>query len=390
MTRMRILAITEYYRDEGANGSEVFMRDAIDGLRERHDIDVLARLPRVESGTRRADFRIDDTVASDLGAFAAWLAETLAGRAYDAVYNAGALIFGCRATAALAQIGAPWPLINHFQALLGPYARAEGLDDARCLQNHAGQREAAESAVANIFISHAEVQAARESGMNIEHSLVSVIPNGMEMDPFRTIKADDSFLPESKRCSHRPFVIVTAGRFSDYTKGADIIYRAFAELRRRRDDVFLLSVGNSRRFSYLLHDLPQDSYRIADWQNRASFLATLSAADLVVLPSRYEPFGMIAVEALACGVPVVAMAVGGLSETVHHGVFGYLTPYKDGSFGILAAIEEALANRQQLRDMGRRGRKFVRAEYDIRRVTTLIDRELRRAAVACSLDLAYA
>jgi glycosyltransferase involved in cell wall biosynthesis len=388
---MRILAITEYYRDEGANGSEVFCREAIDRLRKRHDIDVLARRPRAESGRRRADLLVDDAVASDLDTFTAWLETELQSRTYDVIYSAGALFFGCRAVAALAQAGIDAPIVNHFQALLGPYARAEGLDDARCLQNDAGQRDAVETGTANIFISQAEARAARDSGMNVERSLMSVIPNGIDMDPFRTLEADESFLPESKRGANRPFVIATAGRFSDFTKGADLVYRAFAELRRRHDDVFLVSIGNSHRFSYLLRDLPSDSYALVDWQNRASFLGKLAAANLAVLPSRYEPFGLIAIEALACGVPVIATAVGGFSETVHHGVTGYLSAYEEGSFGILAAMEEALANRRRLPAMGRRGRRFVRSEYDIRRVVTLIDRELRRVSVASTpLDLAYA
>ncbi|MBI5878932.1 MAG: glycosyltransferase [Chloroflexi bacterium] len=54
-----------------------------------------------------------------------------------------------------------------------------------------------------------------------------------------------------------------------------------------------------------------------------------AAADVVVMPSHYESFGMVALEAMACGTPVIASDVGGLSYTVVDGVTGFLVPAKD-------------------------------------------------------------
>jgi L-malate glycosyltransferase len=55
----------------------------------------------------------------------------------------------------------------------------------------------------------------------------------------------------------------------------------------------------------------------------------LSCADLLLLPSQSESFGLVALEAMACGVPVVASDVGGIREVVDHGVSGYLAPVGD-------------------------------------------------------------
>jgi D-inositol-3-phosphate glycosyltransferase len=54
-----------------------------------------------------------------------------------------------------------------------------------------------------------------------------------------------------------------------------------------------------------------------------------SAADLVVMPSHYESFGLVALEAMACGTPVIASRVGGLAYTVLHGVTGLHVPERD-------------------------------------------------------------
>lgn len=55
------------------------------------------------------------------------------------------------------------------------------------------------------------------------------------------------------------------------------------------------------------------------------------AADAVLVPSRSESFGLVALEAAACGTPVIASAVGGLLTLVEHGVTGFLVPDRDPS-----------------------------------------------------------
>jgi len=120
-------------------------------------------------------------------------------------------------------------------------------------------------------------------------------------------------------------------------KGLDVAVGALAELART--DVRLVVVGGAsgasgdgevgrimtmaRRLGVAerLHMVPPQPHHLLSTYYRA--------ADVVVVPSRSESFGLVALEAAACGVPVVASAVGGLLTLVDHGRTGFLVPGRD-------------------------------------------------------------
>src|SRR5207245_11193043 len=87
---------------------------------------------------------------------------------------------------------------------------------------------------------------------------------------------------------------------------------------------------------------PQPHARLAAWYR---------AADVCLVPSRSESFGLVALEAAACGTPVVASAVGGLRTLVDHGHTGFLVEGRDPD-GFAAYVHEVLDNSRLADELG--------------------------------------
>ena len=131
-------------------------------------------------------------------------------------------------------------------------------------------------------------------------------------------------------------VLLFVGRIQPL-KAPDVAVRALAELRR--PDALLLIVGGASgtdgsaevdHLHRLIDELGvADQVRFVPPQPHHILSTFYRAADAVVVPSRSESFGLVALEASACGVPVVASGVGGLLTLVDHGETGYLVPDRD-------------------------------------------------------------
>ena len=97
-----------------------------------------------------------------------------------------------------------------------------------------------------------------------------------------------------------------------------------------------------------------------------------SAADACVMPSLYESFGMVALEAMACGTPVIASRVGGLTYTVRDGETGYLVPEKDPK-ALAEKLDLVLTDRPLRNRLGSRATQVAK-EYGWEKVAEQIRR----------------
>jgi D-inositol-3-phosphate glycosyltransferase len=187
----------------------------------------------------------------------------------------------------------------------------------------------------------AESRASRQHMMQdyaVPSARIRVIPCGVDMAVFHP--QERHHVRRALGLSSAPLLLFV-GRLQPL-KGINTLLRVAQEVRRVHADVQVLVVGGGvdaedhheaqelQRLQALAARLqlaPQVHFIKAQPQDiLAQYYA---AADVFVMPSHYESFGMVVLEAMACGTPVVASHVGGLASTVLHGQTGFLAPVGD-------------------------------------------------------------
>jgi glycosyltransferase involved in cell wall biosynthesis len=214
--------------------------------------------------------------------------------------------------------------------------------------------------------------------MGRARSRTSVVPCGVDIDAFHP---DGAAAPRGARPR-----IVSVGRLVP-RKGFETLIRALPGI----PDAELVIVGGPARDSLaqdpeaqhlrrLAHRLAAaDRVLLLGGITRDEMPAVLRSADVVACTPWYEPFGIVPLEAMACGVPVVAAAVGGIRDTVVDGVTGRLVPPKDP--GALAeAITPLLEDGQWRRALGQAGRERARARYTWDRIAADTERVYEKVA----------
>ena len=115
-----------------------------------------------------------------------------------------------------------------------------------------------------------------------------------------------------------------------------------------------------------------DRVRFVGRVARADVPALMRSADVVAVVPWYEPFGIVPLEAMACGVPVVGSAVGGLLDTVVDGVTGVLVPPRD-AVATAAALRTVLGDDELRLRLGRAAAEHVAARFGWARVAELTE-----------------
>jgi phosphatidyl-myo-inositol dimannoside synthase len=163
-------------------------------------------------------------------------------------------------------------------------------------------------------------------------------------------------------------VILTVGRWlaTERYKGMDTLIQAMPRLLLRWPDVQLVMVGAGDDREWLVN-LARDSgvqrhVHFLSGLTDAELSACYAAAELFALPSRAEGFGIVYLEAMARGKPVIGGAHGGAPEVIQDGVTGYLVQHGD-TVQLATSIDALLSNPELAREMGARGRERVQNEF---------------------------
>ncbi len=168
---------------------------------------------------------------------------------------------------------------------------------------------------------------------NAQPESIAVVPCGVNLDLFQPMAQDDARRELGLPLDDR--ILLFVGRVEPL-KGIDILLGAATELEDERECRVLVIGGDSSAQEGEMAHLRHLASRLGI-SDRVTFLGAVaherlpyfySAADVCVVPSFYESFGLVALEAMACGTPVVASRVGGLASTVRDGETGYLIPWR--------------------------------------------------------------
>ena len=213
---------------------------------------------------------------------------------------------------------------------------------------------------------------------SVDAERVRIIHNGVDTEAFRRTERRDAL----DRHGVRPPYVLFVGRISEQ-KGIFHLLEAAAGLPADTQLVLCASSPDTDELEARLGAAVAQHPRVR-WLNamlpREDVVQLYSHAALFVCPSVYEPFGLINLEAMACGTPVVATSVGGIREVVVHDETGWLVPPADPA-ALAAAMRALLAQPERAAAFGRAGRRRVEAQFSWERIAerTL---EVYREAIA--------
>jgi len=344
-------------------GIDVFTRSQDPGIPEVVRLGPGARVVHVPAGPARPFARA--AVADHLEEFAERVEafRTREGARYDLVHSH----YWLSGLAGL-DLARRWdvPLVHMFHTLGAiKNAVARGSNDTEPAERLAAEIRIAAGAdrmVAATLVERADLT----WHLGADPARVRVIPCGVDVELFRPRPAEPARQRLGLDAEH---VLLFVGRLTPI-KGLETLLRALAVLRSdglAKSRLTLLVVGGAKgdeagtgHLSRLANELgvgawvdfrgPQPQDVLPDYY---------AAADVCLMPSRYESFGMVALEAMASGVPVIASRAGGLAVTVQDGATGRLVP--EGDVAALArAVAGLLADEPGRRALGARGVEWAR------------------------------
>jgi glycosyltransferase involved in cell wall biosynthesis len=208
-----------------------------------------------------------------------------------------------------------------------------------------------------------------------------VIHNGLDLQAF-TRTYDSTLIRSELSITSDEILVGLPGRIS-YWKGQDYFLEAIAEVTKQIPNLkgliigglFDNSFGHDRRYFRKLQSLLK-SLNLVDkilfTGLRSDMPRVLSALDVVVHASIVrEPFGLVIIEGMAAGKPVIATGAGGVLDIIEDGVNGMLVPCKD-SKAMAQAILHVISNKAKAKQMGLAARRHVANKFSVQRQVTAV------------------
>ncbi len=200
--------------------------------------------------------------------------------------------------------------------------------------------------------------------LSVPHDKIEVIPNGVNMGK---MKVDfDHGAEKAKYALPHESIIFYVGRLV-WEKGIDILVGAMPSILDKNPDAKFVFAG----CGYMTDRLKKQAYNVGV-ADKVLFLGFVDdetlkklfhISDVVVVPSRYEPFGITAIEAMSCHVPVVVTDTGGLAETVSHDIDG-IKVWPESSNSLAWGICRVLGDRNLASSLSEKAYGMVEGKYN--------------------------
>lgn len=264
------------------------------------------------------------------------------------------------------QYGIPHVLTAHSLEPLRPW-KAEQLGGGYALSSWA-ERTAVESADAVIAVSGAMREDILGCYPALDPDRVHVVHNGIDTTLYRPDPRTD-VLARFGIDADRPYVLFV-GRITRQ-KGVPHLLRAVRHIDPAAQVVLCAGAPDTPEIDREFRDLYEELSRVragVHWipqmLPRPEVIQLLTHAAAFVCPSVYEPLGIVNLEAMACGTPVVASRVGGIPEVVEDGRTGLLVPLDDDfEAGLARALDAVVGDPETARRMGEAGRERAVGEF---------------------------
>lgn len=201
----------------------------------------------------------------------------------------------------------------------------------------------------------------------VSKNKLKVIYNGIDLEnfPFRKLEARTKIRKELNIEENKK-ILISVGRLHE-AKGCPYLIKAMKILKEKYPHILLIVLGEGpegKKIEEQIKELKLEKNILLLGQ-KENISEYLNASDVFVMPSLWEGLPIALLEAMACGLPVVATRVGGVPEVVEDGKSGFLVELKNPR-GLAEKIIKTLEmSEEERKKMGERGRKIVEKKFSI-------------------------
>lgn len=198
---------------------------------------------------------------------------------------------------------------------------------------------------------------------------ILVVPNPIDINIYKPLFVDVkhesmfSSLPQNKK-----FILFVSNNLVDFNKGLDLLLTSLKSIENI-DSICLLTVGN--KFSRIMDELNFSHYHFGEINSTIEMIKIYNISYLTLVPSRFESFSQVTLEAMACGSPVIAFNSSGPSEIITNDIDGYLVE----SFSTIKYAEkiDSIIENESLRvSLSKKARISVIEKYSYEAVGTIM------------------